>query len=177
MDRSWYSRVNCFLSTNQVGSSPHRDILPEHVVTFISTPSFATFSFVFNSTIQGTNTSKSLGVAKYQHSDSTQPASSTHGGSSVLRPLPNYNRQSQQVIGLKKVLVRNGTKASEPKSHSRIWNIDGSTEVPTTAETTIQSNPVLSVLDSKEATSKLQRKLMCGTFLIVMLVKLLLWNT
>ncbi|KAI8539390.1 hypothetical protein RHMOL_Rhmol09G0179300 [Rhododendron molle] len=35
-----------FPSTNQVGS-PHRQILPEEVVTFRSTPSFAAFIFVF----------------------------------------------------------------------------------------------------------------------------------
>lgn len=46
--------------------------------------------------------SKSLGVGKYQNSDSTQPVSSIHGGSSVVRPLPSHNSRSQQVIGPQK---------------------------------------------------------------------------
>ncbi|XP_058214922.1 uncharacterized protein LOC131326239 isoform X2 [Rhododendron vialii] len=105
--------------------------------------------------------------SKYQHSDSTQPASSTHGGSSVLRPLPNSNRRSQQVIGPQKGPSKEWKPKPANPNLTQGSRIDGSTEVPTATEITIQSNPVLSVLDSKEATSKLQRKLICGTFLIV----------
>ncbi|XP_058218637.1 uncharacterized protein LOC131329507 isoform X3 [Rhododendron vialii] len=115
-------------------------------------------SDVRSSTIQGTSTSKSPGVGKYQHSDSTQPASSTHG-SSVLRPLPNYNRRSPQVIGPQKGPSKEWKPKPANPNLTQGSGIDGSTEVPTTAEATIQSNPVPSVLDSEEATSKLQRKL------------------
>ena len=52
--------------------------------------------------MQGNMPSKSMGVGKNQLSDSAQLLSSTHDGSSVIRPSSNYNSRSQQLIGPQK---------------------------------------------------------------------------
>ncbi|KAL7216466.1 hypothetical protein ACSBR1_028413 [Camellia fascicularis] len=116
-------------------------------------------SEVGSSIMQVKMPSKSMGVGKNQASDSSEPVSSTHGGSSVIRPLTNYNSRSQQVIGQKV----GPSKEWKPKpTNANLAQGSGaaaSSEVPTTAEANTQSYPVSNVLDTKEATSKLQRKL------------------
>ncbi|XP_057474401.1 uncharacterized protein LOC130762662 isoform X2 [Actinidia eriantha] len=112
-------------------------------------------SEVGSSSMQGNMPSKSMGVGKNQLSDSAQLLSSTHDGSSVIRPSSNYNSRSQQLIGPQKV---GPTKEWKPKPNPNLARGSGkagSSEAPTTVET----NTHISVLDSKENTIKLQRKL------------------
>ncbi|KAG5551419.1 hypothetical protein RHGRI_009739 [Rhododendron griersonianum] len=125
-----------------------------------------------SSSMQVNMPTKSMGVGKHQLLDSTQPVLSTHGGSSVIRSSSSHNSHSQQTIGSQKgpqsthgssVFTAVGlSKEWKPKPHSNLAQVSGtsgSSEVPTTLEANTQSCPVPSVLDSKEASIKLQRKL------------------
>ncbi|KAL6975508.1 hypothetical protein U1Q18_024304 [Sarracenia purpurea var. burkii] len=113
-----------------------------------------------SSAMQGTLPSESTGVQKNQLSDSAQPASSSsaHCGSSVIRPSSNCNGRLQQAVGPQK----GSSKEWKPKPNPNLGQgseTAGSSEVPAIVEANIQSCPVSSVLDSKEATINLQRKL------------------
>ncbi|KAI8012353.1 GBF-interacting protein 1 [Camellia lanceoleosa] len=122
--------------------------------------SIAAVSEVGSSSMQEKMPNKSMGAGNNQLSDSTQPASSTHGGSSVIRSSSNYNSRLQQVFGPQKVGPSKEWKPKPTNSNlAQGPGTAGSSEVPTTAEANTQSCPDLSVLDSKEATSRLQRKL------------------
>ncbi|XAR68243.1 hypothetical protein NMG60_11003312 [Bertholletia excelsa] len=101
---------------------------------------------------------KSIGAGPNQVSDSPQPAPSTRG-SSVVRP-SNNNSHPQQVIGSQKVGLSKEWKPKPTNPNSGQGSgVALPSEVPITEEANIQSSQVLSVLDSKEATSQLQRKL------------------
>ncbi|XP_057466037.1 GBF-interacting protein 1-like isoform X1 [Actinidia eriantha] len=116
---------------------------------------------VGSSSMEGNMPSKSIGVGKNQLSDSAQLVSSTHDGSSVIRPSSNYNSRSQQLIGPQKVGPIKEWKPKRNPNLARESGTAGSVEAPTTVETNThtQASFVLSVLDSKEDTIKLQRKL------------------
>ncbi|KAG8642219.1 hypothetical protein MANES_12G063603v8 [Manihot esculenta] len=109
--------------------------------------------------LQGKMPSK---VGKDQLSESSQPSSaSIHGGSSGTRPSPHYNSRSQQAIGSQKVA---STKEWKPKpANTNVLQgsgLAGSSDVPNVpVEASIQSQPLSNVLDSEEATAKLQKKL------------------
>ncbi|KAH7843507.1 hypothetical protein Vadar_017433 [Vaccinium darrowii] len=116
-------------------------------------------SEVGSSSMQVNMPTKSIGVGKNQLLDTMQPALSTHGGSSVIRPSSSHNSRSQQSSGSQKVGL---SKEWKPKPHSNFAQgseASGPSEVPTTLESNTQSCPVSGILDSKEATIKIQRKL------------------
>uniref|UniRef100_A0A5B7ACS6 GBF-interacting protein 1 N-terminal domain-containing protein n=1 Tax=Davidia involucrata TaxID=16924 RepID=A0A5B7ACS6_DAVIN len=117
-------------------------------------------SEVESSFMEGKMSSKSQGGGKKQLPESAQAASSTHGGSSVIRTSSNYHGRSQQVIGPQKV---GPSKEWKPKTTNpnlaQGSGTAGSSEAPATVEANTQSRPVSSVLDSKEAISELRRKL------------------
>ncbi|XP_024181060.1 mucin-12 isoform X1 [Rosa chinensis] len=121
-------------------------------------------SEVGSSLAQGKTTSKTQGVGKTQPSDFSHPSStSTHGGS-VSRPSSNYSSRSQQLIGTQKAVGTNKEWKPKPIVSAVVQgqataNV-AAPEVPADlVEVSPQSQPVSSVLDSEEATSKLQKKL------------------
>ncbi|KAK9285319.1 hypothetical protein L1049_024510 [Liquidambar formosana] len=122
----------------------------------------AAASEIGSSFVQGKMPGKSQGNGKNQIIESSQHlSSSTHGSSSVSRPSSNYNSRSQQVIGPLKV---GPSKEWKPKptnpNLAQVSGTTGASEVPSiSAEAGAQSQPVLHILDSEEATSKVQRKL------------------
>ncbi|XP_039032601.1 uncharacterized protein LOC120167749 isoform X2 [Hibiscus syriacus] len=110
--------------------------------------------------MQGKMPSKSSGVVKNLPSASAQPSSAATHGSSMSRPSSNYGSRSQ-VIGPQKV---GSNKEWKPKPISS--NVGqgsgtaGTFDVPTSSiEANAHLQPVSRVLDSEEATSKLQKKL------------------
>ncbi|XWS31102.1 hypothetical protein CRYUN_Cryun23aG0048800 [Craigia yunnanensis] len=116
---------------------------------------------ISSSFMEGKMPSKSSGVVKNPLGESVQPSSTATHGSSTSRPSSNYSGRSQQIIGPQKV---GSNKEWKPKPVSS--NVGqgsgtaGASEVPTVSlEANAQSQPVSSVLDSEEATSKLQKKL------------------
>ncbi|KAK8269997.1 hypothetical protein V6Z12_D11G165600 [Gossypium hirsutum] len=116
---------------------------------------------ISSSFVQGKMPSKSSGAPKNLLSESGQPSSAATHGSSTSRPSSNYGGRSQQIIGPQKV---GSNKEWKPKPISS--NVGqgsgtaGASEVPTSSfEANAYSQPVSNVLDSEEATSKLQKKL------------------
>ncbi|XVF21178.1 hypothetical protein REPUB_Repub12eG0068300 [Reevesia pubescens] len=116
---------------------------------------------ISSSLMQGKMPSKSSGVVKNPSSESDQPSATMTHGSFMSRPLSNYSGRSQQIIGPQKA---GSNKEWKPKPISS--NVGqgsgtaGASEVPTISlEVHAQSQPVSSVLDSEETTSKLQKKL------------------
>lgn len=111
--------------------------------------------------LQGKMPSKSQ-VGKGQPSEPSQSSSaSISGGSCSSRPPSNYSNRSQQVIGPQKV---GSTKEWKPKPANpnvlQGSGTAGSSDVPNIpVEASIQSQPQSNVLNSEEATSKLQKKL------------------
>nr|XP_017179709.2 LOW QUALITY PROTEIN: GBF-interacting protein 1-like [Malus domestica] len=121
-----------------------------------------TASEVGSSPAQGKVASKTQGVGKSQLSDLSRSSStSTHGGSGS-RPSSNYSSRSQQLIGTQKAVGTNKEWKPKPINSAVVQGLgtaptselsSNSIEVPS------QSQLVSRVLDSEEATSKLQRKL------------------
>ncbi|GMI66294.1 hypothetical protein like AT3G07660 [Hibiscus trionum] len=110
--------------------------------------------------MQGKMSIKSSGVVKNLPSESAQPSSAATHGSSMSRPSSNYGSRSQ-VIGLQKV---GSNKEWKPKPISsnvgKGSGTAGVSDVPTSSvEASAHSQPISRVLDSEEATSKLQKKL------------------
>ncbi|KAE8699585.1 hyphally regulated cell wall protein 3-like isoform X2 [Hibiscus syriacus] len=110
--------------------------------------------------MQGRMPSKSSGVVKNLQSESVQPSSAATHGSSMSRPPSNYGSRSQ-VIGPHKV---GSIKEWKPKPiSSNVGQGSGTTgasDVPTSSvEANVHLQPVSRVLDSEEATSKMQKKL------------------
>ncbi|KAK9035154.1 hypothetical protein V6N11_077203 [Hibiscus sabdariffa] len=110
--------------------------------------------------MQGKMPSKSSGVVKNLQSEPAQPSSAATHGSSMSRPSSNYGSRSQ-VIGPAKV---GSNKEWKPKPISsnvgQGSGTSGASDVPTNSvEANAHSQPVSRVLDSEEATSKLQKKL------------------
>ncbi|OVA19746.1 Protein of unknown function DUF1296 [Macleaya cordata] len=120
-------------------------------------------SEIENSFMHGKMPSKSLGVENNQHSESSEPSSSSaHGGSSVSRPSSNYGSLSQQLMGSQKAV--GPSKEWKPKlmnsnAAPASREVVSSKVVPITDDADAQSLPVLNAAASKEATSKLQKKL------------------
>ncbi|BFG25885.1 hypothetical protein CerSpe_121600 [Prunus speciosa] len=121
-------------------------------------------SEIGSSQAQGKVASKTQGVGKSQLADLSHPSSTSTHGSSGSRPSSNYSSRSQQSVGTQKV----GTnKEWKPKPvNSTVVQGQGTTgtavasEVPAdSVKAPSQLQSVSSVLDSEEATSKLQRKL------------------
>ncbi|KAK4846920.1 hypothetical protein QYF36_023271 [Acer negundo] len=118
-------------------------------------------SEVGGSFMQGKMPSKSQGLMKNQLTESSQPSSvSTHSASSVSRPPSSYSNRSQETIGS----LKGSNKEWKPKS-TNPNTAQGSGSAVTSEVSTIpveasaRSQTVSSVLDSEEATSKLQKKL------------------
>ncbi|XP_008229782.1 PREDICTED: mucin-12 isoform X2 [Prunus mume] len=123
-------------------------------------------SEIGSSQAPGKVASKTQGVGKSQLADLSHPSSTSTHGSSGSRPSSNYSSRSQQSVGTQKV----GTnKEWKPKPvNSTVVQGQGTagtavaSEVPAPADSVKApslSQSVSSVLDSEEATSKLQRKL------------------
>ncbi|BBG99877.1 Kinase-related protein of unknown function D, partial [Prunus dulcis] len=121
-------------------------------------------SEIGSSQAQGKVASKTQGVGKSQLADLSHPSSTSTHGSSGSRPSSNYSSRSQQSVGTQKV----GTnKEWKPKPvNSTVVQGQGTagtavaSEVPAdSVKAPSQSQSVSSILDSEEATSKLQRKL------------------
>ncbi|PON87984.1 GBF-interacting protein [Trema orientale] len=110
-----------------------------------------------NSSVRGKTPSKSQGAVKGQLTEVSQSSStSTHVGSSISRPSSNYSSRSQQVTGAQKVA---SNKEWKPKAVQGSGT-SGASEAPNSiVEPTGWSLPVSNVLDSEDASSKLQRKL------------------
>ncbi|KAJ0111342.1 hypothetical protein Patl1_01803 [Pistacia atlantica] len=119
-------------------------------------------SEIGSSFMQGKLPSKSQGPMKNQLTESSQATSiPIHSSSSVSRPPSNYNNRSQEIIGLQKV---GSNKEWKPKPTN-----PSTTQGPGTAvtsevtsvlvEASARPQSVSSVLDSEEATSKLQKEL------------------
>ncbi|KAF3445288.1 hypothetical protein FNV43_RR14983 [Rhamnella rubrinervis] len=100
-------------------------------------------------------------VGKSQFTEFSQPSSaSTQVGSSVSRPSSNYSSRSQQIIGGQKVGSNKEWKPKPTNSTVQAPETTGTSEVLTaTVEAIAQSQPASNILDSEEATLKLQRKL------------------
>ncbi|PQM33022.1 GBF-interacting protein 1-like isoform X2 [Prunus yedoensis var. nudiflora] len=113
-------------------------------------------SEIGSSQAQGKVASKTQGVGKSQLADLSHPSSTSTHGSSGSRPSSNYSSRSQQSVGTQKV----GTnKEWKPKPvNSTVVQGQGTTGTAVASEVPADSS-VSSVLDSEEATSKLQRKL------------------
>ncbi|KAL6287152.1 hypothetical protein ACE6H2_011542 [Prunus campanulata] len=122
-------------------------------------------SEIGSSQAQGKVASKTQGVGKSQLADLSHPSSTSTHGSSGSRPSSNYSSRSQQSVGTQKAVGTN--KEWKPKPvNSTVVQGQGTTgtavasEVPAdSVKAPSQSQSVSSVLDSEEATSKLQRKL------------------
>ncbi|XP_015900770.3 GBF-interacting protein 1-like isoform X2 [Ziziphus jujuba] len=121
----------------------------------------STASEIGSSSAQGKMPNNFQGVGKSQFTEFSQSLStSTHGGSSISRPSSNYSSRSQQIIGGQKVGSNKEWKPKPTNSTVQGPGTAGASEVPTAAaEATAQSQTVSMVLDSEEATLKLQRKL------------------
>ncbi|KAK3034019.1 hypothetical protein RJ639_033304 [Escallonia herrerae] len=118
-------------------------------------------SEVGNAAIQGKTSSKAQGVGKNQLLESSQPAPSTLGGSSVGRPPSNYNSRSPKVIAPQKAVGPNKEWKPKPTS-SNAGQGSGTvaSEVPAVSlEASTRPEPALGVADSKETTSELESKL------------------
>ncbi|XP_059661279.1 GBF-interacting protein 1-like isoform X2 [Cornus florida] len=117
-------------------------------------------SEVQSSFMQGKMPSKSQRIIKNQLSESAQPTSSIHVGSSIIKPSSNYHGRSQQAIGPQKVGPSKEWKPKPTNPNPALGSQAAcSSEVPTTVETSTESHSVLGVLDTKETTAKLHRKL------------------
>ncbi|BFG25886.1 hypothetical protein CerSpe_121590 [Prunus speciosa] len=122
-------------------------------------------SEIGSSQAQGKVASKTQGVGKSQLADLSHPSSTSTHGSSGSRPSSNYSSRSQQSVGTQKAVGTN--KEWKPKPvNSTVVQGQGTTgtavasEVPAdSVKAPSQLQSVSSVLDSEEATSKLQRKL------------------
>ncbi|XP_024450996.2 GBF-interacting protein 1-like isoform X2 [Populus trichocarpa] len=111
--------------------------------------------------------SKNQGVGKNQLSDSSQPSfASIQGGSFSSRPSSNYSSRSQLIIGSQKVL--SSTVGSNMEWKPKATNPNVAQESGTAGLSDISNIPLESsghsqassgVLDSEEATAKLQKKL------------------
>ncbi|KAL5798148.1 hypothetical protein ACOSQ2_002968 [Xanthoceras sorbifolium] len=114
-------------------------------------------SEIGGSFMQGKMPSKSQGLMKNQLTESSQPSSvSIHSTSSVSRSPSNYNNRSQETIGS----LKGSNKEWKPKNAAQGSGSAGTSEVSSIpVEASARSQPVSSVLDSEEATSKLQKKL------------------
>ncbi|GFZ07571.1 flocculation protein [Actinidia rufa] len=99
---------------------------------------------VGSSSMQGNMPSKSMGGGKNQLSDSAQLVSSTHDGSSVIRPSSNYNSRSQQLIGPQKVGPIKEWKPKPNPNLARESGNAGSVEAPTTRTCRFQMANMLS---------------------------------
>ncbi|GLT94229.1 hypothetical protein SLE2022_119810 [Rubroshorea leprosula] len=108
--------------------------------------------------IQAKLPSKSQGVSKNQLREAS--TSSTQGGSSVSRPPSNYSSRLQQ-IGPQKVGSIKEWKPKQINLNVVQGSVKGdASEVPAASiEASSQPQPISSVLDSEEATSKLHKKL------------------
>lgn len=143
----------------EVGSQ--RTSLDQYPETSVESKSIASSSEGGSSFMQGKPSQKLQGVGKNQLSESSQPVLSTHGSSSVGRPSSNYSSRSQQVIGPQKV---GPSKEWKPKMTNPVLSqgsgtVDSSDSPATPLESISQSQPASSVLDLKEASSELERKL------------------
>ncbi|CAL9013509.1 unnamed protein product [Prunus brigantina] len=122
-------------------------------------------SEIGSSQAQGKVASKTQGVGKSQLADLSHPSSTSTHGSSGSRPSSNYSSRSQQSVGTQKAVGIN--KEWKPKPvNSTVVQGQGTagtavaSDVPAdSVKAPSQSQSVSSVLDSEEATSKLQRKL------------------
>ncbi|XP_054797714.1 GBF-interacting protein 1 [Prosopis cineraria] len=114
-----------------------------------------------SSSMQGKILGKSLGATK-NHLSESAPSSTTatHSNTSNSRPSSNYSNRSQQLLGSQKA---GSNKEWKPKPTNTINQGSGpasSSEVTTVlAEETGKLQSASCVLDSEEASSKLQRKL------------------
>ncbi|KAI9079107.1 hypothetical protein K1719_038946 [Acacia pycnantha] len=123
-----------------------------------------TASETVSSSMQGKIIGKSLGVTKNHHSESAPSTTTTHANTSnsrpSSRPSSNYSNRSQQLLGSQKA---GSNKEWKPKSTNTITQGSGpagsSEATPVLAEETGTLQPAPCVLDSEEASSKLQRKL------------------
>ncbi|KAF9688230.1 hypothetical protein SADUNF_Sadunf02G0175600 [Salix dunnii] len=112
--------------------------------------------------------SKNQGVGKSQLSDSSQPSfTSIQGGSSSSRPSSNYSSRSQLITGPQKALL-SSTVGSNKEWKPKATNANVAQESVTAGLSDISNIPLepsghsqvsLGVLDSEEATAKLQKKL------------------
>ncbi|XP_024026610.1 GBF-interacting protein 1-like isoform X2 [Morus notabilis] len=101
--------------------------------------------------------SKSQGVGKGQLTEFSQPSStSTHVGSSNSRPSSNYSNRSQQGIGTQK---GGSNKEWKPKAVQGSGTAGASESLPGVVEANAKSQPVSNILESEDATSKLERML------------------
>ncbi|XVF71708.1 hypothetical protein PTKIN_Ptkin12aG0061200 [Pterospermum kingtungense] len=146
--------IKCEVGSNRASTEPNAVIPTESKSASAATE-------ISSSSVQGKMPSKSSGVVKNPVSESSQPSSTATHGSSTSRPSSNYGGRSQQIIGPQKV---GSNKEWKPKPISS--NVGqgsgtaGASEVPTASlEANSQSQPVSTVLDSEEVTSKLQKKL------------------
>ncbi|CAL2249103.1 unnamed protein product [Prunus armeniaca] len=139
-----------------------REVGSHHPFEFLNDAIAA--SEIGSSQAPGKVASKTQGVGKSQLADLSHPSSTSTHGSSGSRPSSNYSSRSQQSVGTQKV----GTnKEWKPKPvNSTVVQGQGTagtavaSEVPAdSVKAPSQSQSVSSVLDSEEATSKLQRKL------------------
>ncbi|KAE8668730.1 hyphally regulated cell wall protein 3-like isoform X2 [Hibiscus syriacus] len=113
-----------------------------------------------STSMQGKMSSKSSGVVTNLLSESAQPLPAATHGSSLSQPSSNYGSRSQ-AIGPQKVGSNNEWKPKSISSNvGRGSGTAGASDVPTSSvEANAHWQPVSRVLDSEEATSKLQKKL------------------
>ncbi|CAN6574073.1 unnamed protein product [Malus baccata var. baccata] len=157
----------CFSPSDPVPVPSNDSRLPGSVVTIkceIGSHHPAA-SEVGSSPAQGKVASKTQGVGKSQHSELSHSSSaSTHGGSGS-RPPSNYSSRSQQLIGTQKAVGTNKEWKPKPINSAVVQGLGTAGAAPASevsadsVEAPSQSQLVSRVLDSEEATSKLQRKL------------------
>ncbi|KAK7273468.1 hypothetical protein RIF29_14518 [Crotalaria pallida] len=138
---------------SEVGSQ-----LPPGELTAVDTPKDKLTAA--SSSVQAKIQGKSQGAAKNHRTEVLSSSVVTHGSSLVSRPSSNYSSRSQQLIGLQKA---GSNKEWKPKPTNSInqssGTARGSESSGVLADSTGQLQSVPNVLDSEEATSKLQRKL------------------
>ncbi|GMN27563.1 hypothetical protein TIFTF001_001717 [Ficus carica] len=136
---------------------PNATIHVEKKLTVVFANYNMTASEISSSSTQVKMPSKSQGVGKGQLAEFSQPSStSAHVGSSNSRPSSNYSSRSQQGIGA----VKGGSnKEWKPKAVKGSGMVGASESLTGTVEATVKSQPVSNILDSEDATSKLERKL------------------
>ncbi|KAJ4730253.1 GBF-interacting protein 1-like [Melia azedarach] len=162
------SSTVCFSSSDPVLVPSNDSRLPGAVGTIKRevgshrTPNEPTAPETVSSFMQGKMSSKTQGIMKNQLSESSQPSAvPIHNASSVSRSPSNYSSRSQEIGGSQKVGSNKEWKPKPTNTNAAQGSAtSATTEVPTVSvEATAQLQTVSSVVDTEEATSKLQKKL------------------
>ncbi|GAV68446.1 DUF1296 domain-containing protein [Cephalotus follicularis] len=156
------SRVPGAVGAIKRGAGSYKTPAEPSAVIPVENKSTTAVSEIGSSFTQGNMQSKTQALGKNQLTESSQPSStSTHGSTSGSRPSSNYSSRSQQLIGPQKGGYNKEwkPKTTNPNVSQAFGTANASELSIVSVETSFQSLPVSNVLDSEEATVKLQKKL------------------